>query len=72
MAKRMPVRKCAFCAQNLTRVDYKDTKLLTRYINSYAKIEPRKRSGNCARHQRMVATAVKRSRIAALMPFTIR
>jgi len=72
MAKALPSRKCAFCGQGIRQVDYKNAKLLNRYINQYAKIETRKRSGNCARHQRMVATAIKRSRIAALMPFTTR
>lgn len=74
MATSRPVlsRKCLFCTANIGTVDYKNVKLLSRYVNSYAKIETRKRSGNCAKHQRMVATAIKRSRIAALMPFTIR
>jgi small subunit ribosomal protein S18 len=72
MAKVFPTRKCYFCANQIRVVDYKNARLLGRYVNSYSKIDARKRSGNCARHQRMVATAIKRSRIAALLPFTTR
>lgn len=66
------VRKCYFCENQVGAVDYKDARFLGRYVNSYSKIDARKRSGNCAKHQRMVAKAIKRSRIAALMPFTTR
>jgi small subunit ribosomal protein S18 len=65
-------KKCYFCSQSIDLVDYKDARLLSRYVNSYGKIDARKRSGNCARHQRMVANAIKRSRLAALMPFATR
>lgn len=72
MAKFRPPRKCLFCERNVDAVDYKDAKLLSRYVNSYSKIDGRRRSGNCAKHQRMVATAIKRARVAALMPFATR
>ena len=72
MAKFRPSRKCFFCERNVDAVDYKDVRLLTRYLNSYSKIDGRRRSGNCARHQRMIATAVKRARVAALIPFSTR
>lgn len=71
MAFRAP-KHCHFCTNGLDQVDYKDARLLSRYVNSYGRIDARKRSGNCSRHQRMIATAVKRSRLAALMPFTVR
>lgn len=65
-------KRCYFCANDVGQVDYKEVRLLTRYVNMYGKIDARKRSGNCAKHQRMIATAIKRSRQAALMPYTSR
>jgi len=47
-------------------------KLLQRYLSSYGKIESRKRTGNCLRHQRSVAVALKRARHIALLPFVVR
>lgn len=66
------VKRCHFCLNQIRQMDYKDVRLLTKYVNMYGKIDGRKRSGNCARHQRMAATAIKRSRLAALMPYTSR
>ncbi|HAR54744.1 TPA: 30S ribosomal protein S18 [Patescibacteria group bacterium] len=63
---------CHFCHEKIDYVDYKNTKLLGKYLSRYMKIEPRRRSGSCAKHQRMVASALKRSRHMALLPFTIR
>lgn len=71
MATR-PSKHCYFCVNQVRQVDYKDVRLLTKYVNMYGKIDARKRSGNCARHQRMTATAIKRGRLAALMPYTSR
>jgi len=65
-------KTCRFCEQRVRDVDYKDVKLLQKYINSIGKIDPRKRSGNCPKHQRTLATAIKRARIMALMPFVNR
>lgn len=62
-------RHCFFCVNNMDEVDYKDTNVLKRFISSYAKIVPRKRSGVCSYHQRKLATAIKRARIMALIPF---
>lgn len=67
-----PLKKqkhCYFCVNNLKDVDYKDPDLLKRFINSYMKILPKKRTGVCSTHQRKVTTAIKRARILALMPF---
>lgn len=71
MATR-PTKQCYFCKNGINAIDYKDVRLLTRFTNPYAKIDARKRSGNCARHQRMVTAAIKRARHVALIPFTTR
>ncbi|MFA6322122.1 MAG: 30S ribosomal protein S18 [Candidatus Buchananbacteria bacterium] len=63
-------KNCYFCLNNVKHIDYKDITTLKRFVSSYAKIVPRKRSGVCAKHQRKLATAIKRARIMALMPFT--
>ncbi|OGY54942.1 MAG: 30S ribosomal protein S18 [Candidatus Buchananbacteria bacterium RIFCSPLOWO2_01_FULL_46_12] len=63
-------KQCHFCVNNVEVIDYKDAQTLRRFTSSYAKIAPRKRSGLCAKHQRKVATAIKRARIMALLPFT--
>ncbi len=62
-------RHCSFCKNNINDLDYKDVSILRRYISSFAKIVPRKRSGVCAGHQRELSNAIKRSRIMALIPF---
>ena len=61
---------CKFCVDKVDFVDYKDTKLLQGFILERAKILPRRISGACARHQRMVQRAIKRARHLALIPFT--
>jgi len=63
---------CYFCQNNISDVDYKDTRLLRQFINFHMKILPRKRTGTCAWHQRKLATAIKRSRIMALLSHTHR
>ncbi|AKG53629.1 30S ribosomal protein S18 [Dehalogenimonas sp. WBC-2] len=60
---------CAFCADKNITIDYKDTARLSRYISERGKINPRRRSGTCARHQRVLATAIKQARTIALLPF---
>jgi len=62
-------RQCYFCYNNLKHIDYKDTQMLRRFLSSFAKIVPRKRSGVCQAHQRELNTAIKRARIMALLPF---
>jgi len=52
-------------------IDYKDADRLRKYITERGKIIPRRISGNCARHQRQLTTAIKRARIMALLPFTV-
>lgn len=63
---------CRFCAEHTDIVDYKDIKLLQRFINGYGKIESRKRSGTCMRHQRLVAQSLKRARHLAMLPFVVK
>jgi len=62
-------RHCYFCMHNIKYIDYKDMNLLKKFLSSFAKIVPRKRSGVCMSHQRELSTAIKRSRIMALLPF---
>jgi len=61
---------CKFTADGIEYIDYKDVKLLQQYILERAKILPRRISGTSARHQRMLAKAIKRARHLALIPFT--
>ena len=68
--KKMPRKKvCAFCQEKIDQIDYKDVIRLKKYISEGGKILPRRMSGTCAAHQRLLATAIKRARIAALLPF---
>ncbi|PIV52165.1 30S ribosomal protein S18 [Candidatus Falkowbacteria bacterium CG_4_10_14_0_2_um_filter_36_22] len=60
---------CFFCSENINEIDYKNTETLRRFINSYMKILPTKRTGTCTWHQRKLANAIKRARIMALLPF---
>ena len=61
---------CYFCENKLDTVDYKDTKLLRKYISERYKILPRRATGTCAKHQRAVTNAVKIARNIALLPYT--
>ncbi|MCD6361234.1 MAG: 30S ribosomal protein S18 [Armatimonadetes bacterium] len=61
--------KCRFCRNKIDYVDYKDTGTLQKLLTPQGKMLSRKRSGNCACHQRRVKTAIKRARIMALLPF---
>ena len=63
-------RVCAFCVDKVTAIDYKEAGRLRRYVSDRGKIEPRRKTGTCARHQRMLTTALKRARHMALLPFT--
>ena len=65
-------KACYFCVNNIQDIDYKDTQILQKFISSYGKIAPRRRSGLCAKHQRKAAQAIKRARIMALLPFVIK
>jgi small subunit ribosomal protein S18 len=60
---------CAFCAEKVKHIDYKNHDLLRRFITERGKIRPRRQTGTCAKHQRAVAKAIKRARHIALLPF---
>jgi len=62
-------RVCIFCSDKVEAIDYKDPAKLRRYISDRGKIEPRRRTGTCARHQRALARAIKRARHLALLPY---
>ncbi|HHT50709.1 MAG TPA: 30S ribosomal protein S18 [Eubacteriaceae bacterium] len=73
MAKvyRRPKKKvCSFCVEKVNHVDYKDVRKLSKYITERGKILPRRVSGNCAKHQRQLSTAIKRARSIAFLPFS--
>ena len=61
---------CRFCADPSLKIDYKDAKTLAVFTTERGKIIPRRISGNCAKHQRILALAIKRARNIALLPFT--
>jgi small subunit ribosomal protein S18 len=65
-------RSCYLCVNGLKDLDYKDGQILRKFLSSYSKILPKKRTGVCAKHQRKVALAVKRARIMAILPFVNR
>ncbi|MBM3470171.1 MAG: 30S ribosomal protein S18 [Armatimonadetes bacterium] len=67
---RKPKRKsCAFCAEKAKEIDYKDALRIRRFVTDRGKILPRRISGNCAKHQRLLAVAIKRARELALLPY---
>ncbi len=59
---------CVFCGKDNV-IDYKDVNKLKRYVSERGKILPRRITGNCAKHQRALTTAIKRARHVALMPY---
>jgi small subunit ribosomal protein S18 len=66
---KKPQRKvCLFCAEKIV-ADYKNVDLLRKYISEQGKILPRRVTGNCAKHQRGVAIAIKRAREIGLLPY---
>ena len=68
--KRRPRKKvCQFCQEKTTHIDYKDLGKLKKYTTERGKILPRRITGACAKHQRMVTRAIKRARTIALLPY---
>jgi len=61
--------RCRFCREGVKRIDYKDISILQKLCTSQGNLFSRKRSGNCAKCQRMARTAIKRARFLALMPY---
>jgi small subunit ribosomal protein S18 len=70
-ARKPKRRYCAFCKDKVEYIDYKDINMLRKYTTDRGKIKPRRVSGNCAQHQHQVATAVKRAREMALIPYAV-
>lgn len=60
---------CMFCVEKVSSIDYKDISKIRRYISERARIEPRRKTGACSKHQRSVTLAIKRARHLALLPF---
>ena len=72
MKRQTSIRRkkvCPFCADKISKIDYKDADLLNKYITERGKIIPKRMSGVCAIHQRELASAIKRARILALLPY---
>ena len=68
--KRIPRKKvCAFCQAKVDVIDYKDVNTLKKYVAEGGKILPRRMTGTCAKHQRVLSSAIKRARVVDLLPF---
>ncbi len=62
---------CQFCHDHVREIDYKDaSRFMKRYISDRGKIEPRRKTGTCAKHQRRLSVALKQARFMALLPYT--
>lgn len=61
---------CAFCVERVREIDYKDASRLRRYLSDRGKIEPRRKTGTCAKHQRRLSVALKNARFMAMLPYT--
>ena len=68
--RRMKKKICSFCLDKVANIDYKEIGRLKKNVSERGKILPRRMSGTCARHQRQLATAIKRARHLAMMPYT--
>ncbi|MBW7997602.1 MAG: 30S ribosomal protein S18 [Candidatus Glassbacteria bacterium] len=62
-------KTCNFCENKIKAINFKDYRMLARYITERAKIVPRRTSGTCAKHQRQLSSAIKRARYLALLPY---
>ncbi len=60
---------CVFCQEKVEVIDYKDVNRLKKFMTEGGKIIPRRMSGTCAKHQRELSKAIKRARVAAILPF---
>ena len=63
-------RPCVMCVEKMTHVDYKEIGFLRRFVSDRGRIETRRKTGTCAKHQRALAQAIKRARHLALLPYT--
>jgi small subunit ribosomal protein S18 len=64
-------KQCHFCTNGIKEIDYKDTEALKQFIDSHGRIVNHRRSSVCAKHQRKLASAIKRARFMSLMPYII-
>lgn len=65
------ITKCRFCRMRVDEIDYKEIQYLQKLIGSQGKLFSKRRSGNCAKHQRSVKIAIKRARYMSLLPYTV-
>ena len=68
--RRTRRKVCSFCVDKIESVDYKNAMKLRKYVSDRGKILPRRATGTCASHQRILTRAIKRAREIALLPFT--
>ena len=68
-ARRIKKKVCQFCVDKSTSIDYKDVAKLRKYVTEKGKMLPRRMTGVCAKHQRVLAVAIKRARLVDLLPF---
>lgn len=68
-ARRSRRKVCMFCVDKIEHIDYKDTVRLRKCMTERGKIMPKRMSGTCAKHQRQLATAIKRARVLAMLPY---
>jgi len=68
--RRMRRKVCAFCVDKVEYIDYKSANRMRRFVSERGKILPRRTTGTCASHQRLLTSAIKRARQIALLPFT--
>lgn len=68
--RRVKKKLCSFCIDKVSGIDYKEVSRLRKYISERGKILPRRISGNCAKHQRQLAVAIKRARHIAMLPYS--
>jgi len=66
---RQRKRFCYFCKENINTIDYKNVGMLKKFVSDKSKIRPKRSTGNCVQHQKMIAAAIKRAREMALMPY---
>lgn len=68
--RKMRRKVCGFCVDKVEHIDYKSANRMRRFVSDRGKILPRRTTGTCATHQRMLTHAIKRAREIALLPFT--
>ncbi|MCK9328579.1 MAG: 30S ribosomal protein S18 [Candidatus Cloacimonetes bacterium] len=68
-SSRFKKKICRFCANRELQIDYKSTDVLKNYVSDTGKIEPRRITGTCAKHQRQVSREIKKARQMALLPY---